>query len=667
MALTWGNIKQWAPDTLDTAEIELRKARRSMVGLADELETMGLPARWDGDASQTSQGKLKNVTRDLKDLVAEVSTAYTAVCDAADGVRGVELAVDAAAEFATTHQLSISADGTVTDTGPSIDTGNDHDNGVALDERQGWVTECVDLIEQALRKASDVDTDLAGVLERIELNRIHVGPGGLATASKLGEVEGDLSLLEPPEGATPSDSAAWWATLSPDERRQIIARHPEWIGNRDGVDFTSRDLANRIILDSRRAWVEGRLDDPDLTPAQRKDLEEEQASIAQIDEMLDRQGVHQLAGLDFSKERTEAIVVNGNLDSADQVAVFTPGMTSNVPGMGGYDTDMAQLKRRMEAILLAEGDVNADGSPKTVATVTWMGYQAPQALPDTSVASRDAAETGGASLADFYRGINTSRMGDPDITALGHSYGSTTTGIALQESNTGVDRTVLFGSPGAATMDIDDYETKSGTTYYAETKNDLVGDVGRFGGDLTHLDGVKHLETDADTTPDGRPLARSSGHSEYLDDGTTSQHSMAAVASGHPEQAIEGHDPSRQDLWGQVKTDGYEVAVEARDRTVEFAGDVKDGAVQTYERGRDFAVDTYEDGRKVAVDTYNTGRDAIVETYEDGREVVVDTYEDGRDAAVETYEDGKDLADDIGDGTREVVGEGYKKLTGLFP
>lgn len=627
-----------------------------MLDLADELEVMGLPARWHGAASETSRGKLKTVTSDLKDVVAEVSAAYTAVCDAADAVRGVDQAVEAAISFASVNQLLISDAGVVSDDGPAIDTENEHDNSVLVDERNGLITECVDLIEQALRKADDVDVDLNAVLVAIDNNEIRAGAGGLAEASKLGEVEGDLGVMEPPEGATPSDSAAWWATMSPDERKQIIARFPEWIGNRDGVDFTSRDLANRNILDSRRDWVEDRLDDPDLTPAQRTDLEEEQASIEQIDEMLGRKGVHQLAGLDFSKERTEAIVVNGNLDTADQVAVFTPGMTSNVPGMGGYDTDMAQLKRRMEAILLAEGDVNADGSPKTVATVTWMGYQAPQALPDISVASRDAAETGGASLADFYRGINTSRMGDPDITALGHSYGSTTTGIALQESNTGVDRTVLFGSPGAGTMDIDDYQTKTGTTYYAETKNDLVGDVGRFGGDLTHLDGVNHLETDAETTPDGRPLARSSGHSEYLDDGTTSQHSMAAVASGHPEQAIEGHDPNKQDLWGQVKTDGYETAVEVRDKTVEIAGDVKDGAVETYEQGRDFAVDTYEDGKKVVVDTYNTGKDAVVDTYEDGKDVVVDTYEDG-----------KDLAEDIGEGTKEAVGEGYKKLTGWIP
>lgn len=427
VALTWGNIKNWTPSTLDTAETQLKSDRRALLDLADELETMGLPKNWHGDASQTSRTRLKNVTQDLKDLVAEVSAAYTAVCDAADGVRGVELAVDAVAEYARTHNLSVSDGGTVTDVGKAIDTGNEHDDKVAKDERDGWVTECVDRIEQALRKANDVDTDLDAVLSRIELNKIHVGAGGLATASKVGAVEGDLSMLEPPKGGAVSDNAAWWATLSPDERKEVIAKHPEWIGNLDGVDFTSRDLANRKILDDRRDYVDRQLKDPNLSPAERKDLEEEQASIKLIDERLAKEGPHQLAGLDFSKGRTQAILVNGNLDTADQVAVFTPGMTSDVPGMGKYDSDMLDLKKRMEDILLAEGDVNPDGTPKTVATVTWMGYQAPpdpRKDGDFSVASSAAAQQGGTDLANFYRGINSSRMTDPDLTALGHSYGS---------------------------------------------------------------------------------------------------------------------------------------------------------------------------------------------------------------------------------------------------
>lgn len=584
MPLTWGDVKKWSPSTLDTAETNLRAARRSMLDLADELETMGLPKRWTGDASVTARSRLRTVSQDLKDVVAEVSAAYTAVCDAADGVRGVELAVDAVSEYARLHSLTVSDTGWVTDAGPAIDTGNAHDDEIARGERQGWVTECVDRIDQALRKAEDVDADLSAVLEKIELDRIRVTTGGLATASRIGAVEGNLSMLEPPLGGTVSENAAWWATLSPDERQEVIDRTPRWIGNLDGVDFTSRDLANRNLLDDRRDRVEELLADPRTSDAERKSLLEEQASIRAIDEMLAREGEHQLVGLDFVQDRTQAIVVNGNLDTADQVAVFTPGMTSNVPGMGGYDANMLDLKKRMEDVLLAEGDTRPDGTPKTVATVTWMGYQAPQALPDLSVVSQGPADRGAEDLANFYRGINSSRMADPDLTALGHSYGSTTTGLAVQHENTGVDRTVLFGSPGAGTHDIDDYATPSGSTYYSETYDDAVGDIGRFGADPSGLDGVTQLETTEATDGDGRTLTESRGHSQYLHDGTTSQHNMAAIAAGHQDQVVEDDG---QGFWGGLRddaSDGFEDAKEEVGRTLreeyeekkEWAGKVKD-------------------------------------------------------------------------------------------
>src|SRR5699024_4634968 len=96
-------------------------------------------------------------------------------------------------------------------------------------------------------------------LTRIEQGRIDGGTGTLAQASAVGEVEGDLSVLEPPTGGSPTQNAAWWATLSPDERALVIAQHPGWIGNRDGIDATSRDLANRSLLQARRTHVTTRL------------------------------------------------------------------------------------------------------------------------------------------------------------------------------------------------------------------------------------------------------------------------------------------------------------------------------------------------------------------------------------------------------------------------
>ena len=115
MSLTWGQVKRWSAAPFTTAEEALTTSRRDLLDRADDLRTMAGPARWVGSAATTAQHRLTRVTDDLEILVAEVSAARRAVIEAGDAVTGVELAVDAAAEYAGQYGLEISADGTVTD------------------------------------------------------------------------------------------------------------------------------------------------------------------------------------------------------------------------------------------------------------------------------------------------------------------------------------------------------------------------------------------------------------------------------------------------------------------------------------------------------------------------------------------------------------------------
>lgn len=136
------------------------------------------------------------------------------------------------------------------------------------------------------------------MLSNISFDKIKAGTGTLAQAAKLGEVRGDLGILDPPAGGTPAENAAWWSTLSPEEKAEIISLHPELIGNRDGIDFTSRDLANRSLLTQRRTAINDRWavlqdfvtdDDGNFdygaylqVKEEYDDLEEERKSIATI-------------------------------------------------------------------------------------------------------------------------------------------------------------------------------------------------------------------------------------------------------------------------------------------------------------------------------------------------------------------------------------------------
>lgn len=348
----------------------------------------------------------------------------------------------------------------------------------------------------------------------------------------------------PPSGGAVS-VADWWRGLGVLGQLAAATRTPALVGNLDGVQGWGRDLANRTTLDALLAQIDAGHVPPGMAP-------DAVAALKAIRDDLGKLGERQLLGLDpYSGERTHAIVAIGNVDTADNVGVFTPGLTSNVPdSLNGYDADMDNLKQTAEGLILKHGGTG------TVATVTYLGYDAPQldaSLLDLgafggqadSVLSSDLARKGGDSLAGFYQGLNASRTDPFQLTALGHSYGSTTTGYALQHDGVGVDNAVLFGSPGPGTGDRG--QLHAGNLYVIENDDDLVADGGIFGGDPSFLDGTTQLQSHA-ADHDGQSYQGSTGHTTYLDKGTTAQHNLAAVLAGIQDEQVTGQDLDAGDL-----------------------------------------------------------------------------------------------------------------------
>ena len=363
------------------------------------------------------------------------------------------------------------------------------------------------------------------------------------------------SGLRPPTGEGEEALAAWWNGLSDEEREAVIEEHPERIGNCDGIPAWARDRANRALIDDYRSELEAERDrlKADLADNwfgglftnddRRLELVEGKLSGIDAIEGTLAQGNRQLLLLDTSGEQQlKAAVAIGNVDTADHVAVFTPGFKSTVQGsLGDCDGKMAALHQAATAASRKYGDNG------TVATVSWLGYEAPQAneVLDTSgrsVANESLARIGSSDLAAFYRGVNASREEDPHLTALGHSYGSTTTGLALQ-SETGVDDAVFFGSPGIGTDDVANLRVSPGRAYQIEARDDVVADFGRFGKDPSWIPGIHSLSADQagiSNEVECRALDESSGHSEYLKTGTTSLHNIASVVAGAPRMVVRG-------------------------------------------------------------------------------------------------------------------------------
>lgn len=550
--VSYGQVRQWQPEPLDAAEQRLKQLSDRLLGLSDEFTAMGTPNGWVGTAAESAKGQRTKVADRMEQIVAGVAAARTALMQGADAVTGLKHGVKEADGLAKAKEFAIGSDGAVKDVAPVRVVSEEQADDVAR-ERERIKAELVDRVEQILRRAQDIDSDLSGILAKVSAGQISDGGAtDLTGAANAGAGQGGLTVLEPPPGkGTPGDSAGWWDTLSPEEKRQIIAKHPDWIGNRDGVPFTARDQANRALLATEKTRLleearrlQKKLDDNLFgglltnDDARLDHIKAKLASIEKIEQTLAKPGERQLLLLNMSNERAEAAIANGNVDTADHVAVFTPGLTSTVNGsMGNYDGNMDQLQFRTEE------ELKRYGKNESVATISWIGYQAPQLtahgvlVDDNSVLYDHSAQEGAKKLGSFLDGIDTARDNDAHLTALGHSYGSTTTGIALRQ-NTGVDDAVFFGSPGLGTSHIGDLKVPDGHSTYIEARNDPVGDLGRFGIDPSHMDGMRHGSANGADLPGGRHGAEITGHSSYLHDQTTSQYNMSVIVGGMPEHTI---------------------------------------------------------------------------------------------------------------------------------
>jgi hypothetical protein len=92
---------------------------------------------------------------------------------------------------------------------------------------------------------------------------------------------------------------------------------------------------------------------------------------------------------------------------------------------------------------------------------------------------------------------------------------------------------VIFGSPGLGTWDREDLDVPEDHLFRIEARRDAVADLASFGIDPTWLEGVEGLSAKETEVYD-----ESVGHSEYLIDGTTSQHNMSVTVAGVPEQQV---------------------------------------------------------------------------------------------------------------------------------
>lgn len=153
------------------------------------------------------------------------------------------------------------------------------------------------------------------------------------------------------------------------------------------------------------------------------------------------------------------------------------------------------------------GHLSSAKSSTSVATIAWMDYDAPGPGNYHGVFGTGLAETGSRRLAAFTEGLHNVQMmsgKDPHVTLMGHSYGSTTSGLAADKVKLGaLDDLILFASPGSGVQSVNEYNITA-TPYVAGVPDgDAVqgmGTDGNFGKNPMLMPGFQHL---SDQSPGG--------------------------------------------------------------------------------------------------------------------------------------------------------------------
>lgn len=490
--LTWAQLRDLRCDGLEGAADGWGKAGNRADAGRDRIEKQllnGLRETQQGEAADAAVGRLRQLGRNLQYVYTECGLVRTTLNSLAHEMKAQQRALRDALDDAEALRFTVHADGSVTypAAGEGLIDGKPLAGGtasvgaapgllppsglVAPNPHAAKAQDIADRVTQAVRTAAETDWRFAGILRSLKAeeglkvpDRTWTDAAGDAAAVR-DAARGYLKAAIPLD-ASPAARREWWAALTDEQREEYLAVYPDQIGNLDGIPSLVRDAANRDNLQLLIGKLEGRDDAKSETQL---------AGLREIDRQLRAGGQPPMYLLGIGDEGNgRAIVSYGNPDTARNVSAYVPGLNTSL------DEDFARndLKRaRDTAIGAKEMDPN---SP--TASIVWLGYDAPQTSADDPMGNLDVmgesnARAGASAYNDFMAGVSaTNQNGDPHVTAVGHSYGSLTVGLAAQQRGgiPGADDVVLVGSPGTGARSAEELGVGKGHVFVGAAENDPV-------------------------------------------------------------------------------------------------------------------------------------------------------------------------------------------------
>ncbi len=603
--LTVSRARGWKPETLGLHgigwQLAAAKIMRELTPVTAAAADSG--DYWVGGSGDTARQRVATINTDTIKVADALNTAATAATTGALDISAHRQTVLKHVDDALANTFDVADDGTVS-ASKKMYTTLVARLGPAM-SMKAWgmlVSDAADrtiTVQKALADLRTADQRCESAIREAFSDKVFAA--NAVDPSKVGI--GQIPALD----ASVETNRHWWNTLTEAEQAKYINTYPDLIGNRDGIPIADRDAANRIRLPGMIALAEAEQstvaaqfgtnsDEYRAATAKLDDLRNVDKAITKPSEVPPGWVDRKLILLDTTSGRqTRAAVSVGDPDKADHIAVVTPGLDTRVrDDMAGMTGEAANLNSEAKRQLGLAGRGDED-----VATVAWIGYDPPQvkkvwsegeygdvAAGVDDVAGTERATEGGQLLNRFYNGLEASHQGGepPHITAVGHSYGSLTTGMALQDGDHPVTDMVVYGSPGIAAETPQELGLEDGHAFVMRTDDDPISwtqdgpkilgslndggapvggvfpyvadawgaaDNGGFGSDPAKNPNFTQLETNESKSEDGenKPLPGASGHSFYPRDAGTdidgnpiprvTTYNVAAVVAGLPDHAVE--------------------------------------------------------------------------------------------------------------------------------
>ena len=527
--VSWSEVQKWNAGVFTSLAKQVGKSangcKSNLERFVNVLAGLDLEGATASAARDQGHFRIEAARRQVEDLLALQEIFLWAEHEVND------IAADVASihEVERTTNITISASGAVAPRDPMVFYGR---NNPFVDD------------EPALQFAS---TRIASLLSRAEafiselearFSRVNSGEAGAEHSYQTSENE-EAQL--PPPGSKPKQIAAWWGSLSDQQKKKLIEKYPEIIGNLDGVDIKTRDEVNRSLVDGMLAEARDRerqtyddlvhrgMTSHSYANRYSKALDDVEDLKVLQEVLKDRE--RKLLVCDRSGERLKVAIGIGDFDKAQHIGVFVPGKGTTVRG------SLLNYVTKSEGLITAAQKVRES----SYATVAWLGYDAPLSIPD--VANTHRANAGADRLENFLEGVSAvdgEKGQNVHLTLLGHSYGSTTSGIAASHvSPNVVDDLVLFGSPGSGVHLGAEYRVPEGHRWVSAVPypGDMVQGIGtdiNFGRNPTEMQAFRHISGDATKGETYHTIPRGpfGNHSTYLENNTETQKNMAEIVAG---------------------------------------------------------------------------------------------------------------------------------------